>query len=59
MALKIKDGVEIWAYGPASNPFTSESNLSQEQLEHLKSRFPDEIEEVEQADKKSLKSKNK
>jgi hypothetical protein len=59
MGLKIKDGVEIWAYGPASNPFTSESNLSQEQLEHLKSRFPDEIEEVEQADKKSLKSKNK
>jgi hypothetical protein len=59
MALKIKDGVEIWAYGPGSNPFTSESNLSQEQLEHLKSRFPDEIEEVEQADKKSLKSKNK
>jgi len=59
MALKIKDGVEIWAYGPGSNPFTSESNLSQEQLEHLKSRFPDEIEEVEQAEKKSLKSKNK
>jgi hypothetical protein len=59
MALKIKDGVEIWAYGPSSNPFTSESNLSQEQLDHLKSRFPDEIEEVEQADKKSLKSKNK
>jgi hypothetical protein len=59
MALKIKDGVEIWAYGPGSNPFTSESNLSQEQLEHLKSRFPDEIEEVEQTEKKSLKSKNK
>jgi hypothetical protein len=59
MALKIKDGVEIWAYGPGSNPFTSESNLSQEQLEHLRSRFPDEIEEVDQAEKKSLKSKNK
>jgi hypothetical protein len=56
MALKIKDGVKIWAYGPASNPFTSESNLSQEQLEHLKSRFPDEIEETE---KKILKSKTK
>jgi hypothetical protein len=58
MALKIKDGIEIWAYGPASNPFTSESNLSQEQLEHLKSRFPDEIEEVE-TEKKISKSKTK
>jgi len=56
MALKIKDGVEIWAYGPTSNPFTSESNLSQEQLEHLQQRFPDQIEETE---KKSLKSKIK
>jgi hypothetical protein len=56
MALKIKDGVEIWAYGPASNPFTSESNLSQEQLEHLQQRFPDEIEETE---KKISKSKTK
>lgn len=58
MALKIKDGIEIWAYGPASNPFTSESNLSQEQLEHLQTRFPDEIEEVE-TEKKILKSKTK
>lgn len=59
MALKIKDGVSIWAYGKGSNPFTSESQLSQEQLEHLKSRFPDEIEETETQDKKSLKSKTK
>jgi hypothetical protein len=58
MALKIKDGVEIWAYGPGSNPFTSESNLSQDQLEHLKSRFPDEIEE-EEKEVKISKSKNK
>ena len=56
MALKIKDGVEIWAYGPKSNPFTSESNLSQEQLEHLKERFPDEIEEIKET--KSSKTKN-
>lgn len=56
MALKIKDGVEIWAYGPKSNPFTSESQLSQEQLEHLKERFPEEIEEVKET--KSSKSKN-
>jgi hypothetical protein len=58
MALKIKDGVEIWAYGPASNPFTSESNLSQEQLEHLQTRFQDQIEEVE-TEKKISKSKTK
>jgi hypothetical protein len=58
MALKIKDGIEILAYGPASNPFTSESILSQEQLEHLQTRFPDEIEEVE-TEKKILKSKTK
>jgi hypothetical protein len=57
MALKIKDGVTIWAYGPKSNPFTNESNLTQEQLEHLKSRFPDEIEEEKEA--KISKSKNK
>jgi len=59
MALKIKDGVSIWAYGPGSNPFTSESKLTQEQLEHLKSRFPDEIEESEQQEKKISKSKIK
>jgi hypothetical protein len=58
MALKIKDGVEIWAYGPASNPFTSDSKLSQEQLEHLQTRFPDQIEEVE-TEKKISKSKTK
>jgi hypothetical protein len=58
MALKIKDGIEIWAYGPASNPFTSETNLSQEQLEHLQKRFPDQIEEVE-TEKKISKSKTK
>lgn len=56
MELKIKDGVKIWAYGPASNPFTSESNLSQEQLKHLQTRFPDEIEEIKET--KSSKIKN-
>lgn len=59
MALKIKDGIEIWAYGKGSNPFTSESQLSQEQLEHLQQRFPDDIEETDQQEKKSLKSKTK
>jgi hypothetical protein len=56
MALKIKDGVEIWAYGPNANPFTSDSALSQEQLEHLQTRFPDEIEEIKET--KSSKTKN-
>jgi hypothetical protein len=56
MALKIKDGIEILAYGPNSNPFTSDSKLSQEQLEHLKERFPDEIEEIKET--KSSKTKN-
>jgi hypothetical protein len=56
MVLKIKDGVEIWAYGPKSNPFTSDSKLSQEQLEHLKERFPDQIEEIKET--KSSKTKN-
>ena len=58
MALKIKDGVEIWAYGPKSNPFTSKSNLTQDQLEHLKNRFPNDIEE-EEKEVKISKSKNK
>lgn len=58
MALKIKEGVEIWAYGPKSNPFTSESELSQEMLEHLKSRFPDDVEEDTKEDKNKSKTKN-
>lgn len=57
MALKIKDGVEIWAYGPQANPFTNESKLSQDQLEHLKSRFPNDIEDDKEG--KISKSKNK
>lgn len=57
MALKIKDGVNIWAYGPKANPFNSESKLTQDQLEHLKSRFPNDIEEDKEV--KVSKSKNK
>jgi membrane protein involved in colicin uptake len=71
MALRIKSGVEIYAYGKGCKAFTSESELSQEILEHLKSRFPDDIEdggkskpvkteeelqaEAEAAEKKALK----
>lgn len=57
MALKIKEGVEIWAYGPKSNPFTSESNLTQDQLEHLKERYPDEIEEEKESKISKIKNK--
>lgn len=45
MALQIKEGVEVLAYGPTSKAFTNKDNLSQEVLEHLKTRFPDLIEE--------------
>ena len=45
MALKIKAGAEIFAYGKGGQPFTAESNLSQEILEHLQTRFPDDIED--------------
>lgn len=49
MALKIKEGAEIFAYGKGVAPFTSESNLSQPILEHLQSRFPDDIEDDAEA----------
>jgi hypothetical protein len=58
MALKIKEGSELWAYGPKSNPFTSESELSQEILEHLQTRFPDDVVEDNKEDKNKSKSKN-
>ena len=48
MALKIKAGAEIFAYGKGGQPFTAESNLSQEILEHLQTRFPEDIEDDEQ-----------
>lgn len=45
MGLKIKEGVEIRAYGSGCEAFTSESDLSQAILEHLQIRFPDDIED--------------
>lgn len=56
--LKIKEGSEIYAYGPQAEPFTEKTELSQEQLEHLKTRFPEDIVDEEEQ-KKSLKTKNK
>ena len=59
MALKIKDGIEIFSQGKHGNPFTSETNLSQEILVHLQTRFPDEIEEIEESKPIKIKTKNK
>ena len=56
MALKIKEGSEIWAYGKGSLPFTDKSELSQESLAHLQERFPDHIEEIKEV-KEEKKSK--
>lgn len=53
--LKIKEGKSIQAYGSNCESFTSKSKLSQEVLEHLKTRFPNEIEQIKEV--KNLKNK--
>ena len=53
MALKIKDGAEIYPYGKTGKCFTSKDNLPQDILEHLQSRFPEEIEEVNNNNKQT------
>ena len=58
MALKIKEGSSIDAYGANSIPFTSETPVSQAVLEHLQTRFPNDIEEVK-ADKAADKAADK
>jgi len=55
MALKIKAGERIQAYGAGSKAFDENSNLSQAILEHLKSRFPDQIEEIKEPKKEPKK----
>lgn len=57
MPLRIKKGSKIYAYGQAGNAFTDQSDLNQAILEHLQSRFPDEIEEVETENKNLKKAK--
>lgn len=42
--LKVKAGAVINHYGPAS-PITEDTKLSQESLEHLKSLYPEDIED--------------
>ena len=58
MALKIKAGEKIQAYGSASKLFGENSQLSQAILEHLKSRFPDQIEEIKEI-KENIKEPKK
>lgn len=53
MALKIKEGSEIYPYGKVGKCFTSKDDLPQDVLEHLQSRFPDDIEEVNNSNKQS------
>jgi hypothetical protein len=55
MALKIKKGEKIQAYGATSRVFDENSQLSQAILGHLKSRFPDQIEEIKEQKKEPKK----
>ena len=45
MALKIKEGSVISAYGESCNSFDSNSKLSQSSLQQLLARFPNDIED--------------
>jgi hypothetical protein len=55
--LKIKEGVELFPFGihKDAEPLTSESKLSQESLEYLQAKYPDDVEEVKES--KQLKQK--
>ena len=55
--LKIKEGVKLYPFGISKDaePLTSESKLSQESLEFLKVKFPDDVEEIKES--KQLKQK--
>lgn len=58
MALKIKEGSTISPYGEQAKTFTSADVLPQAVLEHLQTRFPDDIVDDE-ADKKESCCKTK
>ena len=55
--LKIKEGVKLYPFGPSKDAeaLTSESKLSQESLEFLKLKYPNDIEEIKES--KQLKQK--
>lgn len=50
--LKIKKGSSISAFGPGANAFDEQSELSQEVLEYLQAKFPDDIEKITETKKK-------
>ncbi len=41
--LSIKEGVKLQPFGGSTIPFTSESNLSQDVLEYLQKKYPNDI----------------
>jgi len=57
MALKIKEGSEIFPFGFGNGSLTDKSEVSQAILEHLKDRFPEDI--IEEENKKPKQSKTK
>lgn len=55
--LKIKKGKTIFAFGPGGNAFDEHSELSQEILEHLQTKHPDDIEKITEVKKVETKKK--
>lgn len=53
--LKIKEGSSIQPIGPTGETYTSETPLPQDILEHLQTRYPEDIEEDEPKEKKQKK----
>ena len=56
--LKIKEGVKLYPFGISKDaePLTSESKLSQESLEFLKVKFPEDVEEIKESKQKLNKN---
>jgi hypothetical protein len=56
--LKIKEGVKLFPFGPSKDAeaLTSESKLSQESLEFLKLKYPNDIEEIKESKQKLNKN---
>lgn len=56
--LRIKEGVKLYPFGlhKDAEALTSESKLSQESLEYLKVKFPDDVEEVKESKQKLNKN---
>ena len=56
--LKIKEGVKLYPFGISKDAeaLTSESKLSQESLEFLKLKYPDDVEEIKESKQKLNKN---